>query len=454
MEQLKQRLNDSATARWTALLIVSFTMMCGYFITDVMAPLEDLLTKLPAEGGLGWSSDEYGFFSGAYGYINVFLLMLFFGGIILDKCGVRFTGTMSASFMVIGTLLKWWALDSDFGSTEIFGYPLQVALAALGFAIFGMGAEITGITVTKIIAKWFTGHELALAMGLQVAMARIGTAVALACSLPIANAMGEVSAPVLLGAALLCVGLVSYLVYCVMDRKLDASGDVAEIANEEEFHFSDLKYIFNNKGFWLIAILCVLFYSGVFPFLKFATKLMIYKYNVEPELAGLIPAMLPFGTILLTPLFGSLYDRMGKGATLMIIGSVMLTVVHILFALPILNQWWFAIGVMVLLGIAFSLVPSAMWPAVPKIIPMKQLGSAYAIIFYIQNIGLSMVPVLIGSVIQNYATIETTEGVSYDYTIPMSIFAVFGVVAICVALILKRVDKSEGYGLEEPNIKK
>ena len=454
MEQIKQRLNDSATARWTALLIVSFTMMCGYFITDVMAPLEDLLTKLPAEGGLGWTSDEYGFFSGAYGYINVFLLMLFFGGIILDKCGVRFTGTMCASLMVVGTLLKWYALDSNFGDATLFGYPMQVALAALGFAIFGMGAEITGITVTKIIAKWFTGHELALAMGLQVAMARIGTAAALACSLPIANAMGEVSAPVLVGAAMLCIGLVSYLVYCVMDKKLDASGDVAEVANEEEFHFSDLKYIFNNKGFWLIAILCVLFYSGVFPFLKFATKLMIYKYNVDPELAGMIPAMLPFGTILLTPFFGSLYDRMGKGATLMIIGSVMLTIVHILFSLPILNEWWFAIGVMILLGIAFSLVPSAMWPAVPKIIPMKQLGSAYAIIFYIQNIGLSMVPVLIGSVIQNYATVETAQGVTYDYTIPMSIFAAFGCIAILVALVLKRIDKSEGYGLEEPNIKK
>ena len=454
MEQIKKRLNDSATARWTALLIVSFTMMCGYFITDVMAPLEDLLTKSAADGGLGWTSDEYGFFSGAYGYINVFLLMLFFGGIILDKCGVRFTGTMCASLMVVGTLLKWYALDSNFGEATLFGYPMQVALAALGFAIFGMGAEITGITVTKIIAKWFTGHELALAMGLQVAMARIGTAVALACSLPIANAMGEVSAPVLFGAAMLCIGLVSYLVYCVMDKKLDASGDVAEVANEEEFHFSDLKYIFNNKGFWLIAILCVLFYSGVFPFLKFATKLMIYKYNVDPELAGLIPAMLPFGTILLTPFFGSLYDRMGKGATLMVIGSVMLTLVHVLFALPILNEWWFAICVMIILGIAFSLVPSAMWPAVPKIIPMKQLGSAYAIIFYIQNIGLSMVPVLIGSVIQNYATIETAEGVTYDYTIPMSIFAVFGVIAICVAMILKRVDKTHGYGLEEPNIKK
>lgn len=455
MTAIYKRLNDSPAARWTALLIVSFTMMCGYFITDVMAPLEDLLTKSPAEGGLGWTSDEYGFFSGAYGYINVFLLMLFFGGIILDKCGVRFTGTMSSSLMFVGALLKWYALDNTFGDAQIFGYPVQVALAALGFAIFGMGAEITGITVTKIIAKWFTGHELALAMGLQVAMARIGTAVALACSLPIANKMGAVSAPVLLGAALLCVGVVSFLVYCVMDKKLDASVAATEEQEPEEgFHFSDLKVIFTNKGFWLIAILCVLFYSGVFPFLKFATKLMIYKYGVEPELAGLIPAMLPFGTILLTPVFGSLYDRLGKGATLMIIGSLMLTLVHVLFALPILNEWWFAIAIMVILGIAFSLVPSAMWPAVPKIIPMKQLGSAYAIIFYIQNIGLSMVPVLIGSVIQNYATIETAEGITYDYTIPMTIFAVFGIVAVCVALLLKHIDKKEGYGLEEPNIKK
>lgn len=454
MTQTK-RLNDSAAARWLALIIVSFTMMCGYFITDVVAPLEDLLTKTPAEGGLGWTSDDYGFFSGAYGYINVFLLMLFFGGIILDKCGVRFTGVMSSGLMLVGTLIKWYALDADFGSATLFGYPMQVIIAALGFAIFGMGAEITGITVTKIIAKWFTGHELAFAMGLQVAMARIGTAAALACSLPLANAMGDVSAPVLLGAALLCIGFLAYLVYGVMDKKLDASVAAAEqAADEEGFHFSDLKVIFTNTGFWLIAILCVLFYSGVFPFLKFATKLMIYKYGVDAELAGLIPAMLPFGTILLTPLFGSIYDRIGKGATLMIIGSAMLTLVHVLFALPILNVWWFAILIMLVLGIAFSLVPSAMWPSVPKIIPMKQLGSAYAIIFYIQNIGLSMVPVMIGKVIQNYATIETAEGVTYDYTIPMSIFAVFGIISIVVALILKRVDKRNGYGLEQPNIKK
>ena len=454
-EKLQKRLNDSAAARWGALIIVSFTMMCGYFITDVMAPLEDLLTKLPSEGGLGWTSDDYGFFSGAYGYINVFLLMLFFGGIILDKCGIRFTGVASSGLMLLGTIIKWYALKSDFAAdAQLFGMPAQVLLASLGFAVFGMGAEITCITVTKVIAKWFTGHELALAMGLQVAMARIGTAAALACSLPLAQKMGSVAAPVLLGAALLCIGFLAYLVYCVMDRKLDASTAADQSATEEEegFHFSDLKLIFSNKGFWLIAILCVLFYSGVFPFLKFATKLMIYKYGVEPELAGLIPAMLPFGTILLTPVFGSLYDRLGKGATLMIIGSAMLTLVHVLFALPLLNVWWFAILIMIVLGIAFSLVPSAMWPSVPKIIPMRQLGSAYAIIFYIQNIGLSMVPLLIGSVIEKYATKVTEEGVTYDYTVPMSIFAVFGIIDIIVAVILKRADKTENYGLEKPNI--
>lgn len=444
-QQIQKKLNDSPAARWTAMAIVSFTMMCGYFITDVMAPLEDMLVN-----DLGWTSSQYGFFSGAYGYINVFLLMLFFGGIILDKCGIRLTGTMSCSLMLVGALIKWYALSNNFGDAQLFGYPMQIMLAAFGFAVFGVGAEITGITVTKVIAKWFTGHEMALAMGLQVAMARIGTAAALACSLPIAKAMGNVSAPLLLGALLLCIGLLSYLVYCVLDRKFDASADDSKNDKEEEFKLSDIKFIVTNKGFWLITLLCLMFYAGVFPFLKFATKLMIYKYSVEPELAGLIPAMLPFGTILLTPLFGSLYDRKGKGATLMIIGSTMLALVHTLFALPVLNVWWFAIVVMVLLGIAFSLVPSAMWPSVPKIIPMKQLGTAYSIIFYIQNIGLSMVPVLIGWVIENFAVIKdaNNEITGYDYTIPMTIFAIFGAIAICIAMMLKKEDAKKGYGLE------
>ena len=444
-QTIQRKLSDSAAARWTALLIVSFTMMCTYFITDVAAPLEDLLTKPVSDGGFGlWTGDEYGIFSGAYGYINVFLLMLFFGGIILDKMGIRFTGLMSCLCMLGGTAIKWYALYGDFGTTEIFGtvYHTSALLAALGFAIFGMGAEIAGITVTKVIAKWFAGKEMALAMGLQVAMARIGTAAALACSLPLANRF-HVSTPVLLGVGLLCIGLVSYIIYCIMDKKLDASCDKSEgsSSEEDEFRFSDIKHILSNKGFWLIAILCVLFYSGVFPFLKFATKFMICKYGVSEDLAGLIPAMLPFGTILLTPLFGAVYDKIGKGATLMIIGSVMLTVVHLLFALPILEIWWFAVLVMILLGIAFSLVPSAMWPSVPKIIPMKQLGTAYAIIFYIQNIGLSLVPVMIGSIIPEKAIAD-------DYTLPMSIFAAFGVTSIVISLLLKRVDKRNGYGLE------
>ena len=218
--------------------------------------------------------------------------MLFFGGIILDKMGVRFTGVMSCIFMFVGAAIKWYAISHTFGDATVFGFPAQVALAAFGFAVFGMGAEITGITVSKVIVKWFTGHELALAMGLQVAMARIGTAAALACSLPIANAMGDISAPILFGAICLCIGLIAYIVYCVMDRKLDQSVQTTENAEKEEgFQMSDLKQIFTNKGFWLITILCLMFYAGVFPFLKFATKLMIYKYHVEPQLAGMIPAM-------------------------------------------------------------------------------------------------------------------------------------------------------------------
>lgn len=453
-QKIQKKLSDSPAARWTALAIVSFTMMCGYFITDVMSSLEVMLTTPATQGGLGWSSSEYGFFSGSYGYINVFLLMLFFGGIILDKCGIRFTGIMSCALMLGGALIKWYALASDFGTATFMGYHMQVIVASLGFAIFGMGAEITGITVSKVIIKWFTGHEVALAMGLQVAMARLGTAAALGCSLPMARAVGSVSFPVLFGAICLCVGLLAYLVYCVMDKKLDQSVEAVEENKEEGFQLKDLKLIFTNRGFWLITLLCLMFYAGVFPFLKFATKLMIAKYHVEPGLAGLIPAMLPFGTILLTPVFGSLYDRIGRGATLMLIGSIMLTIVHLLFAMPVLNVWWFAIIVMIVLGIAFSLVPSAMWPSVPKIIPMKQLGSAYAIIFYIQNIGLSMVPLLIGWVIETYSTSTTPQGITYDYTVPMLIFAAFGAVAIGIAIMLKKEDAQKGYGLEESNIKK
>ena len=455
-EMIQQTLSDSKSARWTALVIVSVTMMFGYFFTDVMSPLEPLLTAAKADGGLGlgWTSDEYGFFSGAYGYFNVFLLLLFFGGIILDKFGIRFTGIMSTILMFGGALIKWYAVSHDFDGTiavPFFGsYHTQVVFAATGFAIYGVGCEIAGITVSKVIVKWFTGHELALAMGLQVALARIGTAGALALALPFAKAMGGVSASVGLGAAMLCAGMIAFIVYCIMDKKEDASAAAVQSEPEEGFKFSDLGTLFCNRGFWYVAVLCLMFYAGVFPFLKFATKLMVMKYNVPEATAGLIPAMLPFGTIFLTPLFGSIYDKYGKGATLMLIGSTLLTLVHITFALP-LNSWVLAIIVMIVLGIAFGLVPSAMWPSVPKIIPMKLLGTAYALIFYIQNIGLALVPVWIGKV--NQAN-TMADGKTIDYTQSMTIFACFGAIAIVISLLLIMEDKRKGYGLQKPNIKK
>ena len=454
-QAIQQKLSDSKSARWTALLIVSFTMMFGYFFTDVMSPLEPLLTAAKEDGGLGlgWSSDEYGFFSGAYGYFNVFLLLLFFGGIILDKFGIRFTGIMSTILMFGGALIKWYAVGHDFTGTiavPFFGtYQTQVVLAALGFSISGVGCEIAGITVSKVIVKWFTGHELALAMGVQVALARLGTAGALGFALPFAKWMGGVSASVGLGAALLCAGVIVFLVYCVMDKKEDASAAAVQGEPEEGFKFSDLKVLLTTTGFWYVAVLCLMFYAGVFPFLKFATKLMIFKYGVAEDVAGLIPAMLPFGTIFLTPFFCSIYDKYGKGATLMLIGSVLLTCVHIIFALPF-GTWILAVAVMVVLGIAFGLVPSAMWPSVPKIIPMKLLGTAYALIFYIQNIGLALVPVWIGKVNQA----NTGANGVIDYTETMTIFALFGVVAIIISLLLMWEDKRKGYGLQQPNIKK
>lgn len=452
VQQIQKKLSDSAAARWAALAIVSVTMMFAYFFTDVMSPLEPLLTAAKEDGGLGlgWTSDEYGFFSGSYGFFNVFLGLLFIGGIILDKFGIRFTGLMSTILMFGGALIKWWAVSNTF-TGELFGYQMQVIWACLGFALYGVGAEIAGITVSKVIVKWFTGHELALAMGAQVALARFGTAAALSFALPFAKNMGAVSASIGLGAAMLCIGMLSFIVYNIMDKKEDAAVAASATEPEEGFKFSDLKLLFCNKGFWYITLLCLMFYAGVFPFLKFATKLMVIKYGVAEDIAGTIPSMLPYGTIVLTPLFGYVYDKVGKGATLMIIGSVLLTVVHAVFALPEVNAVAVAIVMMVLLGIAFGLVPSAMWPSVPKIIPMQLLGTAYAMIFYIQNIGLSMVPIWIGKI--NQANTDEATGL-IDYTQTMTTFAGFGVVAIVIAVLLLIEDKKKGYGLQKANIKK
>jgi predicted MFS family arabinose efflux permease len=239
-----------------------------------------------------------------------------------------------------------------------------------------------------------------------------------------------------------------------MDKKLDIQDNDGSNASEEDnFRLSDVKLILVNKGFWLIALLCVLFYSCVFPFLKFATDLMINKYGVAEEFAGILPGLIPFGAIILTPLFGGVFDKKGKGATLMIIGAGLLLFVHALFSVPFLNSWLLAVVLMIVLGIGFSLVPSAMWPSVAKIIPEKQLGSAYALIFYIQNIGLMGVPFLIGKVLENFCKLPAVNGKpAYDYTLVMVIFSVFAALSIFVAIALKREDKKKGYGLEQKNI--
>ena len=410
METITNTLRDSKVARWTALAVVSFTMLCGYYLTDVMAPLKGLL-----EGQLNWNSSEFGFFTSAYGWFNVFLLMLIIGGIILDKMGVRFTGLMAASIMVAGTFLKYFAvsthtLDGQMWHILWFDVKAQVFLAALGFAIFGVGVEIAGITVSKIIVKWFKGKEMALAMGLEMATARMGTALALSTSVPIAKGFNNVSAPILVCLIMLCIGLISFFIYTFMDKKLDASQAAFDKATnavdtEEAFRIRDILRIITNKGWWYLAILCVLFYSAVFPFLKYATDLMVQKFHINEDWAGIIPAMLPFGTILLTPLFGNMYDRKGKGASIMIIGAILLIFVHIIFTIPFLNHWMIAILLILVLGIGFSLVPSAMWPSVPKIIPEKQLGTAYSLVFWVQNWGLMGVPALIGWVLNKYCFI-------------------------------------------------
>ncbi|MDD4777921.1 MAG: MFS transporter [Fermentimonas sp.] len=458
VETLRKSLRDSAAARWTALLIVSFTMMCGYFLSDVLSPLVGLL-----ESQLNWTRADYGIYTSSYGWFNVFLLMLIFGGIILDKLGVRITGLGATALMVIGTAIKYWAISTNsLDGTMLFGLKAQLFWACIGFAIFAVGVEVAGITVSKIIVKWFKGKEMATAMGMQVALARVGTALALGFSVPIARATGiiDVSRPVLVALIALCIGLISFIVYVVMDKKLDASeaSDVLEETNpEDEFKISDIGKILTNKGWWYIAILCVLFYSAVFPFLKYATDLMVNKFGVDQNIAGLIPMLLPFGNILLTPLFGGIYDKKGKGASIMIIGSILLIVVHALFSIRALDNWVVAMVLVVLLGVAFSLVPSAMWPSVPKIVPEKRLGTAYSLIFWVQNWGLMGVPLLIGWVLEKYCITGQTmrDGLlvnTYDYTLPMMIFTVFGLLALIFAFLLKAEDKKKGYGLESPNI--
>ncbi len=467
VEAIRESLRESKSTRWTALILVALSMLAAYYFVDMIAPLQSLL-----ETQRGWTPSNYGFFSGSEYWLNMagFLLI---SGIILDKMGIRFTGLMAAVVMVLGGLVKLYGLTPYFTNGG-FGYeffssfwvsmPASVKVASLGYAMFGIGVEMMGITVSKAIVKWFKGKELALAMGMEMATARLGASIAFFFSAKMAGvtvvngaAQGNILAPVYFGVTLLIVGLLTFLSYTFMDSKLDAQdGESGEAASEEAFRFSDLGKILTNKGFWLISLLCVLFYSGVFPFLKYAVNMMQSKLGISPGSAGMIAGLLPVGTIILTPIIGNYLDKKGKGATLMIFGAALMTIAHLTFALAPLSIF-LAIAAIVVLGVAFSLVPASMWPSVPKIVEERYLGSAYGLVFLIQNYGLGFFPWLIGQILE-----KVNPGVAeriakgdtaavYNYTVPMLVFAGLGVSAIVLGWLLLREDKAKGYGLELPN---
>lgn len=401
-QKVSKLLSESKTARWVALALISLTMFFAYFFVDVVAPLQSMLERSPYL----WSPEVFGMLGGSEFFLNVFAFFLILSGIILDKMGIRFTLITAGLTMVIGGSLKYYALTDGFSDTGFalwlnsffVGVPASAKLAFVGFSIFGVGVEMAGITVSKTIVKWFKGKEMALAMGLEMATARLGVFAVFRLT-PIFAEQGGVANSVFWGVAFLCIGFLTFLIYTFMDAKLDKQRqDSKDQVPEEEFKISDIGKIFSNPGFLAIAGLCVLFYSAIFPFQKFATDMLASKLNLDIRTAAAYFSYFPIGAMVLTPFIGYYLDVKGKGATMMLYGAILLTVSHLIFALVPSESFtvFTAILTIVILGTAFSLVPASMWPSVPKIVEERYLGSAYGSIFWIQNIGLLAVPILIG----------------------------------------------------------
>lgn len=448
-EAIQRKLNDSAAARWTALVLIALAMFFAYMFVDVMSPLQSLI-----ESERGWDSGVFGTYAASEYILNVcgFLIL---AGIILDKCGIRFTGILSTSLMVIGASIKYIGVSDWFQATAMCSWldswwttlPGSAKMASFGFMVFGCGCEMAGITVSKAIAKWFKGKEMALAMGLEMAIARFGVFAVFSVSPKIATQFdNSVVAPIAFCTVLLIIGLINFIVFSVMDAKLDKQlGEANSDEPTEEFKVSDLGRIFSSKMFWIVALLCVLYYSAIFPFQRYATNYLEVTLHIEKEAAADLFRWFPILAMILTPVLGSFLDHKGKGATMLMLGSLIMIACHLSFAflLPIYPNEWFALLIIVILGVSFSLVPAALWPSVPKIIDPVILGSAYSLIFWIQNIGLCFVPLIIGM------TLKATGG----YLVPMLIFASLGVLALILSFALKAFDKKKGFGLEEPNIK-
>lgn len=457
MNEMKKAMNESKVLRWTMLILVSITMFANYYFYDALSPLKGAL-----QTRLGWTSSNYGFFMSAYSIPNVFFAMAVIGGIILDKLGIRLTGFIFVVFMVLGSAL------TAYGASDIFlnggpGYGIMdsiipsfspsLKMMSLGFLLFGLGAETSIVVFTKAIVKWFKGKELALALGINVSFGRLGMAAAMFVSPILEQNSDPWYLAVWFGTMLLLIGFITFIIYLFYDIKIDRQIKFnLEIDETEKFRLKDLTQLLTNRSFIYIALLCVTFYSAVFPFVKYAPDLLSNKFGLDPELSGKITSILPFGTILFTPLFGTYTDIKGKSASLMIYGSILLIFVHLMFALTSITPY----VPMFLLGIAFSLIPAAMWPSVAKIVPEHRLGSAYGLMFSIQNLGLWAFPILIGKVLDISNPDVTPEALaagtaSYDYTNPILMLTLLGLAGVVFAFLLKREDKTSGYGLELPN---
>jgi MFS family permease len=456
MNSINKSLSDIKSLRWIVMIIVSIVMAVNYYFYDTLSPLQTLLRE-----HLGFSNTAYGFIVSAYSIPNVFLAMAVIGGIILDKIGIRITGFIFTLFMAIGSFLTAYGASDYFNSGGI-GYSFMssflqsyspaLKMMTFGFFLFGLGAETSIVVVSKVLVKWFKGKELALALGINIAIARMGTALALYLSRGLSSA-DFWNRPIWFGASLMTIAVLTFIIYIFFDLRYDRIKKYKmSHSSEEEFHLRDVFKLIKNPSFIYITLLCVTFYSAVFPFLKYATDMLENKFDLPGELAGRITSILPFGTIIFTPLFGWFTDIKGKSASIMILGSILLILVHLTFTFTQLNPYI----PMFVLGIAFSLVPAAMWPSVAKIVETERIGSAYGFMFSIQNIGLWLFPLLIGRVLDITNPDVTQEMVSngqatYNYTYSILMLAFLGLLGVLFAILLLRSDKKYKIGLELPN---
>jgi len=456
MEQIKKSMKDKVAVRWGILLLVAFVQAANYYFYDTISPLKRTL-----EESFGFTSSDFGLFVAMYSLPNTILLMAIFGGIILDKFGIRRTGLTFVGLMTVGGIVTAYGASTfytDGGpfyslmSSFLPNYSPELKMMLLGRFIFGLGAETSIVVISKTIVKWFKGKELALAFGTKIGIARLGSSACLFFTVDIANNSSHWTLAIWFAALLLCIALLAFFFYTFFDRKLDKQIATESSKTANEFKMQDLKDLLSNRSFIYVTLLCLTFYSAVFPFQSFSADFFLNKYgSVDQVLSGRIASILAFGTFAFTPLIGIIVDRYGKSASLMIFGSLMIVVIYLVFAFTMVHP---SIP-MLFLGVAFSLIPAAMWPSVAKIVEERKIGTAYGAMFTIQNIGLMLIPLLIGVLLDrtnpSYTAEQIAAGATLNYTWPIVMLASLGILGVIFAILLKREDKISGYGLELPS---